>query len=456
MLYGNGLARMTARPPLTFMVPTNWRVLKLAELNGEIEVIEGDDSYIADGFDIEANPPFSDNGGALFPSNRRIWVNTLTLPAKTNFDVTVENHPEDPYLPYDGWEKNYGAFVKFKSDPSLLSYGSGASDQRLVVESKPVPRHISPSDLVFMDTELAKESRGPIRSLILAVDAMSVVSSLLTYKERLKQDSTILFTQKGMGIMEMVNEQVFPDPSSRPNYMAGILSHQLWSDDDNTIKPDLLSHSLNQQHSGAEEHIQRNSLTVKHTPRGCLLLGPVVPVEGETPKQAAKRQRRANYFVSALLGAEALRTRRLDERRLLFYRLRDVAINSVVWPMTVRYSCYQGGILENDERRAHARSRLREAARVVQADCPTLTYDYLEQRLGEYVAATADNTNMMFKSVISGKKSSIDVCSKFSSPSCVCRFKAFQLFSFHHTSESVLSYRFILTLTFHSFSTAGW
>jgi ketopantoate reductase len=116
--------------------------------------------------------------------------------------------------------------VKFKSDPSLLSYGSGASDQRFVVESKPVPRHISPSDLAFMDTELAKESRGPIRSLILAVDSNSVVSSLLTYKERLKQDSTILFTQKGMGIMEMVNEQVFPDPSSGPNYMTGILSHQ--------------------------------------------------------------------------------------------------------------------------------------------------------------------------------------------------------------------------------------
>ena len=87
---------MTARPPLTFMVPTNWRVLKLAELNGEIEIIEGDDSYVANGFDIEANPQLSNNCGALFPSNRRIWVNMLTLPAKTNFDVTVENHPEVP------------------------------------------------------------------------------------------------------------------------------------------------------------------------------------------------------------------------------------------------------------------------------------------------------------------------------------------------------------------------
>jgi len=45
---------------------------------------------------------------------------------------------------------------------------------------------------------------------------------------------------------------------------------------------------------------------------------------------------------------------------------------------------------------------------VVQADCPGLTYDYLERRLGEYVAVTADNTNMMFKSVLAGRKSTID------------------------------------------------
>jgi hypothetical protein len=36
------------------MVPSNWRVIQLATLNGEIEVIEGGDHYITDGFDVEA------------------------------------------------------------------------------------------------------------------------------------------------------------------------------------------------------------------------------------------------------------------------------------------------------------------------------------------------------------------------------------------------------------------
>jgi hypothetical protein len=66
------------------MVPSNWRILKLAELNGDVGVIEGDDSYLTDGFDIEANQQFPDENAAPFPSNHRIWVNMLTLPAKTN------------------------------------------------------------------------------------------------------------------------------------------------------------------------------------------------------------------------------------------------------------------------------------------------------------------------------------------------------------------------------------
>jgi hypothetical protein len=61
MLYGHSLGNLQARPPLTYIVPSNWRVIQLASLNGEIEVIEGDDHYITGGFDFEAmeRPPSS-------------------------------------------------------------------------------------------------------------------------------------------------------------------------------------------------------------------------------------------------------------------------------------------------------------------------------------------------------------------------------------------------------------
>jgi hypothetical protein len=83
---------------------------------------------------------------------------------------------------------------------------------RLVVESKLVQRKISMADLVLLENEKAKEALGPIKNLICAVDAQSLVYALQPQKHRLSRDSTFLFTWKGMGIIEMVNEQFSPIP----------------------------------------------------------------------------------------------------------------------------------------------------------------------------------------------------------------------------------------------------
>jgi hypothetical protein len=121
MLYGHSLGKLQARPPLTYMVPSNWRVIQLASLNGEIEVIEGDDHYITDGFDVEAvgRPPIE----SIFerPSRKHLSFNTLTLPAKTKFDIKTEPQPQDSYLPSRGFSQyDYGKPIKFSNDPSEL------------------------------------------------------------------------------------------------------------------------------------------------------------------------------------------------------------------------------------------------------------------------------------------------------------------------------------------------
>lgn len=97
-----------------------------------------------------------------------------------------------------------------------------------MVESKLVERKISTADLVLLENEKAKDTLGPIKSLNFAVDTQSLAHALQSQKHRLNRDSTILFTQTGMGIMEMVNEQVFPDPKTRPTHIPGIFSHAVW------------------------------------------------------------------------------------------------------------------------------------------------------------------------------------------------------------------------------------
>lgn len=413
MLYGHSLANLQARPPLTYMVPSNWRVIQLAMLNGEIEVIEGDDHYITDGYDVEAigRPPIE----SIFerPSRKHLSFNTLTLPAKTKFDIRTEPQPQDSYLPFRGFcQYHYGNPIKFNNDPSELGYGS---DGKLVVESRPHERKISTADLLLLKNEDAHKKLGPIKNLVCAVDAQVVVHALQSQKHRLNRDSTILFTQKGMRIMEMVNEQVFPDPKTRPTYIPGIFSHAVWKSDDHATSPDF-AHEMELGSSGLEASVPSKKLSVKHSPFGSLILGPVAPVEGEKVMQRVRRQQSANYFVSALLAAPSLRARCLPAHLLLRIRLRDLAANSVVGPSTVRFQCHNGGLLANEERIAHLQSRLREAARIVQTFDSSLTYEYLEKRLGDYLVRSGDSINILFKNVLAGRKSDIEV-HPFDSPS---------------------------------------
>ena len=71
------------------------------------------------------------------------------------------------------------------------------------------------------------ESKEPISSLIVAVKAPMVRSSLLGLRHRLGPESTILFLQNGMGTLEELDKDIFPDPETRPHYMFGINSHGL-------------------------------------------------------------------------------------------------------------------------------------------------------------------------------------------------------------------------------------
>lgn len=77
------------------------------------------------------------------------------------------------------------------------------------------------------------ESRGDddnsgdaiIRYLIISVKATQTVSALRPLQHRLSANSTILFLQNGCGMIDEVNDALFPDPQTRPSYIVGVVSH---------------------------------------------------------------------------------------------------------------------------------------------------------------------------------------------------------------------------------------
>ncbi len=76
---------------------------------------------------------------------------------------------------------------------------------------------------------LSGESTEPISSLIVCSKAPMVLQGLSAVKHRLHKDSVILFLQNGMGIVDEVSREIFPDPATRPHYMLGINSHGVHS-----------------------------------------------------------------------------------------------------------------------------------------------------------------------------------------------------------------------------------
>ncbi|KAL4799507.1 ketopantoate reductase PanE/ApbA C terminal-domain-containing protein [Aspergillus venezuelensis] len=64
-----------------------------------------------------------------------------------------------------------------------------------------------------------------INHLIVTVKSTQTVRALRPLKPRLTQSSTILFLQNGCGMVDEVNNHLFPDPATRPNYITGVISH---------------------------------------------------------------------------------------------------------------------------------------------------------------------------------------------------------------------------------------
>lgn len=61
---------------------------------------------------------------------------------------------------------------------------------------------------------------APIKSLLIATKAHHVVPALHMLKHRLNADSTLVFLQNGYGLLDQVNQHVFPNLQQRPSYLT--------------------------------------------------------------------------------------------------------------------------------------------------------------------------------------------------------------------------------------------
>lgn len=154
----------------------------------------------------------------------RAWTLSLksTQSFETNTEVDLEPYTWDP----ENAQNDYYRKTRFQGDVDAMGYG--IEEPKILTQSKPLPRRINPFELRALEHH-DESAREPIKNYILPGPTKYVVQILEEVKNRFRRDSTILFLQRDPGIIRTVNENVFPDSRTRPNYITGGWSHRLVS-----------------------------------------------------------------------------------------------------------------------------------------------------------------------------------------------------------------------------------
>lgn len=241
-----------------------------------------------------------------------------------------------------------------------------------------------------------------IDSLIVTVKASQAIMALKSVKHRLTPDSTVLFLQNGMGTIEEANELVFPDPETRPHYLAGITSHALYR---------LKSYNI--------IHAGMGTTSIGFPNPKTLPQGTQTDIAGSDPESVSAghdEPATSRYLLDTLTRIPALTAVKLNSSSLLQARFEKLAVNCVINPLTVLLDCYNGELLYNYYVSRTMRLLLIEISAVICAmpelqGVPNVQARFAPERLRTLVAGVASRTksnkSSMLQDVNSHKETEI-------------------------------------------------
>lgn len=243
-------------------------------------------------------------------------------------------------------------------------------------------RHHVPAD---KDPWAEQMSDEPITNLIVSVKVPDTVAALRPIRHRLGPESTILFMQNGMGVLEECNEKLFPDPKTRPGYMLGVNSHGIHA---------------------------TSSLEVTHAGAGTIMLGivPRIPFKEFYERKDAEKEltlwtKSSRYLLRAVTRVPVLAAVPLSPTELLQAQLEKLAVNCIINPLTVMLDCRNGNLLNNFAITRTMFLLLVEISTVIQAlpelsGIPNLKLRFSPERLEHLAVSVAQKTGENISSML--------------------------------------------------------
>ena len=256
---------------------------------------------------------------------------------------------------------------------------------------------VSLAESTHEEARKRQEEGDVIYNLILSVKSHATVAALSTVAHRLTSESTVLFLQDGMGILDEVNEKVFPDANTRPSYMIGLSTYRLRSEGQFTIS----------RHG------------VGTMALGSLSESSPLPVDSPAPMHWSRNEitPSTRYLLRTLTRTPILAAMGLSSIDLFQLQLERLAVQSVIDPLSVMFDCKNGELLDNKSITRVMRLLLSEISLVIRSlpelqNLPNLNVRFspakLEYQVVSIARTTANNESSMVRDMNKSRKTEIE------------------------------------------------
>ena len=400
----HSLAGIPNRPPITLMLrgKTQARAWSERKDSGTLKITTYNLTEARDGFDIEWPQNSRDagdqsvhesgaednrqHGGAVQVNMASKRDSSMSL-SEGQAHRSQRNNSQDEMN--DGSMSNY---VPIKSQSSAIQ--REIPQQHLDVYDTSRESYSMDPDAKDSPTKTPKENESIIYNLVVTLKAYATAKAINSIAHRLTRESTILFLQNGMGIIDEVNNLVFPDPAQRPTYMVGINSHGL--------KKGKLD------------------FEVTHSGKGTIALGIMPPLlvrDSERIPTLSESSASARYMLRTMTRTPVFVAVGFPPTQLLQQQLDKLAVNAIINPLTAILNIINGGLVANFYLKRVMRLLLAEVSLVIRSlpeleNVPNVKMRFEPARLERIALSVAEKTyqndSSMLQDVRNGRQTEID------------------------------------------------
>ena len=261
--------------------------------------------------------------------------------------------------------------------------------------------------------EVLPSGENYISTLIVTVKGPATVGAMQSIKHRVNSSSTICFMQNGLGQIDLLNNQVFTDPETRPTYMLGIVSHGAYMSGEFTV----IHAGFGSVALGIHRDPDRFPLPQKSSASNLPQLSEAEKKKFYPTDKDLFSNISSRYMLRTLTRSPVLACAAFPYLDLLQLQLEKLSANAVMNPITALLNVPNGALLHNNSLSMVHRLLLAEISLVIRhlpelEGIPNVRKRFSAQRLEHLLlgvtSRTAQNSSSMREDVRFAKQTEID------------------------------------------------